>query len=289
MIDLSSSTEPRIAVASQVLSNVIAVAERHGIALMVVGATARDILSEYIVGTPPARATADVDVAVAVPSWQAFEALTSGFDRVARSRHTFMVSGVEVDVVPFGDIETGDRRIDWGDGTWMNAVGLGETFARSVRVRLPGGTKVLMPTVAGLAVLKLTAWSDRRLETKRDAVDLQTIIGWYWTGALLDELYDTEVELLEEHGFDPELAGAHRRGRHMAELLGDTTGAVLSILDDDHLAKLVADTPASVANQAATLRALRDGMRGATLRRSIRRAPSVRCPPRRNANGSQRD
>lgn len=51
MIDLSSSTEPRIAVASQVLAQVGAVAERHGIPLMVVGATVRDILSEWIVGT----------------------------------------------------------------------------------------------------------------------------------------------------------------------------------------------------------------------------------------------
>lgn len=260
MIDLSSSTEPRITVASRVLSQLSAVAERHGIAVMVVGATARDILSESIVGAPPARATADVDVAVAVPSLQAFEDLTSDLDRVDRSRHTFMVSGVLVDVVPFGDVETGDRRIDWGDGVWMNAVGLRETFARCVRVRLPGDTEVLVPTIAGLAVMKLTAWSDRRLETKRDAVDVQTIIGWYGAGALLGELYETEGELLEAYGFDPDLAGAHRLGRHMTELLGDSTDVVLANLDDDHLARLVADMPASVTNQAATLRALRDGM-----------------------------
>jgi predicted nucleotidyltransferase len=64
MIDLSKSTEPRLAVASEVLSLVSAVAKQHGVELMVVGATARDILSAAIVGTPPARATADVNVAL---------------------------------------------------------------------------------------------------------------------------------------------------------------------------------------------------------------------------------
>ena len=101
MIDLSNSTEPRIAVASQVLSHMSAVAEQHGIELMVVGATARDILSEAIVGGPPARATADVDIAVAVPSWQGFESLTSSLHRVGTTRHRFLVSVVQVDVVPF--------------------------------------------------------------------------------------------------------------------------------------------------------------------------------------------
>ena len=142
----------------------------------------------------------------------------------------------------------------------MNVVGLRETFGTSVRVRLPGGTEVLTPSVAGLAVLKVIAWSDRRLQTKRDAVDLQTIIGWYGTGALLDELYDTELRLLQEHGFDPDLAAAHRRGRHRAALLGRSAAAVLAVLDDDHLGRLAADMPGSAANQVAMLRALRDGM-----------------------------
>lgn len=261
MIDLSSSTDPRIAVASQVLGEVEEVAVRHSFRLMVVGATARDILSEAIVGSPPGRATADVDVAVAVPSWEKFESLTAGLTRVGRGRHRFMVSGVQVDVVPFGDVETADRRIDWGDGTRMSALGLSEAYAHAQHALLPGGTEVLVPTVAGLAVLKLSAWSDRRLETRRDAADLQTIIGWYATGALLDELYDVDVRLLKAYDFDPVPASAHRLGRHMAELLGRSAGFVAALLDGENLGRLVADMPASVADRAAILRALREGMR----------------------------
>lgn len=261
MIDLSSSTDPRIAVASQVLAEVCVVAARHGIPLMVVGATARDILSEAIVGSPPGRATADVDVAVAVPSWEAFESLTADLARVGRSRHRFRVSGVQVDVVPFGDVETSGRLIDWGDGTRMSALGLSEAHAQAERVRLPGGTEVLVPTVAGLAALKLSAWSDRRVETRRDAVDLQTILGWYATGALLGELFDTEVDLLEAYDFDPALASAHRLGRHMADLLGRSASDVAALLDDENVGRLAADMPASIADQAAALQALRDGLR----------------------------
>lgn len=261
MIDLSSSTDPRIAVASQVLAEVEAVAARHGIPLMVVGATARDILSEAIVGAPPARATADVDVAVAVPSWEAFESLTADLTRDGRSRHRFRVSGVQLDVVPFGDVETASRLIDWGDGTRMSALGLCEAHAHAERVLLPGGTEVLVPTVPGLAVLKLSAWSDRRLETRRDAVDLQTIIGWYATGALLDELYDLDVGLLATYDFDPVLASAHRLGRHIAELLGPSAGTAAALLHNEALGRLAADMPASVADQAGALRALREGLR----------------------------
>lgn len=261
MIDLSSSTDPRIAVASLVLAEVEAVAARHGIPLMVVGATARDILSEAIVGAPPARATADVDVAVAVPSWEAFEALTADLTRDGRSRHRFRVSGVQLDVVPFGDVETAGRLIEWGDGTRMSALGLSEAYAQAERVLLPGWTEVLVPTAAGLAVLKLSAWSDRRLETRRDAVDLQTILGWYATGRLLDELYDTEVGLLQTYDFDPALASAHRLGRQMAELLGRSARAVAALLDDENVGRLAADMPASVAGPAAALHALRNGLR----------------------------
>lgn len=261
MIDLSSSTDPRIGVAGHVLGEVGAVAAHHAARPMVIGASARDILSEAIVGVPPARATADVDVAVAVPSWPAFESLTADLPRVGRSHHRFLVAGVQVDVVPFGEIETDERLIDWGDGTRMRVLGLSEAFARAETVRLPGGVEALVPTVAGLAVLKLVAWSDRRLETRRDAVDLQTILGWYATAELLEELYETELGLLLVHDFDPVLASCHRLGRHMAGLLGATTAAVARLIDGDGLTRLAADMPRSVDDQLAALRALRDGLR----------------------------
>lgn len=260
MIDLSSSTEPRVAVAGRVLARLAAVTARHGVPIMVIGATARDILAEAIVGRAPDRATVDVDVAVAVPSWEAYDALVATLERRGQAEHRFTVDGIPVDVVPFGALEDGDHRITWHDGARMNTLGLAEAYRASLLVRLPGGVEVRVPSPAGLAALKVIAWSDRRLETRRDAVDLHTIIGWYQSGTLLEELYNTELRLLEVHGFDPDLAAAHRLGRQMAEVLGDSRGQVRDILDD-HLAQLVADMPASVLDLRAVLEALRSGMR----------------------------
>ena len=116
---------------------------------MVIGATARDILSVAIAGAPPTRATADVDIAVAVSSWQSFEALTADLERVGRRRHTFVVAGMHVDVVPFGELETSRRVIDWGGGSQMNTLGLREAYAASHTAALPSGTRVRTPPWRG--------------------------------------------------------------------------------------------------------------------------------------------
>lgn len=118
-----------------------------------------------------------------------------------------------------------------------------------------------MPSIAGLTALKLQAWADRRLETRRDAVDLQTIIGWYGIGSALDGLYEEDGDLLATHDFDPAPASAHRLGRHAAELLGATAPLVAAVLDDDGQSRLVADMPHSVLDWAPLVRALARGLR----------------------------
>ncbi len=58
--------------------------QRHatglGIDIMVVGAVARDILMQHYVGLTPERATADLDIAIAVSSWAGFDTLTDPLD-----------------------------------------------------------------------------------------------------------------------------------------------------------------------------------------------------------------
>ena len=105
MIGLRASTDPDITVAGRVLAALDTPARFLGADCLVVGATARNILSVAWFDRLPSRATRDVDVAVAVATWEAFERLTEGLTRRGGA-HTFSVlvggAAVEVDVVPYG-------------------------------------------------------------------------------------------------------------------------------------------------------------------------------------------
>lgn len=222
MIDLSASTDPDLVVAAQVLAVLDACAQAAGAQYMVVGATARDILALALLDRRPGRATRDVDIAVGVADWQAYERLTAGLaPRGAAHAFSVQVFGVavEVDVVPYGGVEETDRSVVFPDDHKLNVLGVREVFDAAQTARLPGALDVKVPTVPGLALLKIMTWADRRLQSRRDAVDLDEIIDWYGEEAFLDDLYQ-DAELLGRYDFDVELAAAHRLGIHVRELAG---------------------------------------------------------------------
>jgi hypothetical protein len=136
-IDSRDSTEPELVLAAQVLARVDAVAREAGVEYLVVGATARTILSIGLVGRPPERATRGVDIAAAVGSWADFQRLADKLEKRGRSPHSFLVEGVEVDVVPYGGIEGEDRAIRWPDEHRMNVRGLSEAVESAETVLLP--------------------------------------------------------------------------------------------------------------------------------------------------------
>lgn len=243
MIDLNASTEPDLILVARVLARVDDIASDAAVDYMVVGATARTILSFGLVGTRPERATQDIDIAAAMGTWDDFDRFVSRLDRHGGSAHSFLVEGVEVDVLPYGGVEDEDRTILWPDDHRMNVRGLREAGAAAEQVLLPGGLVVKVPTVPALALLKLLTWCDRRTTTTHDAIDLGTMIGWYWSGPYLGRLYDEEFELLERHDYDPALAGAWLLGSHMSGLLDPEGVAVLLDIvgDDDVLARLAND------------------------------------------------
>lgn len=243
MIDLRDSTEPDVLLAARVLAHVDTAARDAGLEYLLVGATARTILSIGLVGSPPERATRDVDIAAAMGSWADFERLTGKLEKHGRSVHSFLIEGVEVDVLPYGDIEGEDRTILWPDDHRMNVLGLREAVASAETVLLPGGLVIRVPSIPALALLKLLTWWDRRADTTRDAVDLATMIGWYSSEKYLGRLYENELDVLARYDFDPAQAGAWLLGSHMAAMLDDSgVAALLHIAeDDDVLARLARD------------------------------------------------
>jgi len=211
---------------------------------LVVGALARDLHLGYAHGIRADRVTTDTDLALTVATWAEFAKIqhalvASGkFVAVGRAEHKFFHhSGQTLDVVPFGAIEDRNRSIAWppsGEMT-MSVLGYREALAGSIALQLPRGQQALIPTVAGLIVLKFIAWSERhRTAPGRDAYDLRMLLTHYLDAGNLRHLYEHHADLVDED-FDYSLASARVSGRDTSGLLhryGDHSQSVRKQLNN---------------------------------------------------------
>lgn len=110
------------------------------------------------------------------------------------------------------------------------------------------------------SLLKLLAWRDRRYQSRRDAVDLRSILHAYHEGRYFDELYEAHEALLDKHGFDHRLAGAERLGREACALIAPADRAtVTDLLSSELFDTLVGDMGGSPADNGALMTSYRDG------------------------------
>ncbi len=225
------STDRELSVPVEVIQGLHERFQKSGRTLLIIGAAARDLLVHHPARIPIGRATRDVDVAVAVDSWDSFKLATQHWDPVRRSAHTFRVSGVEVDIVPFGGVER-DRRVLFPDDHELDVTGLAEAARTAVDVTLPGGTVVPVASLAAQSALKVLAWRDRHLLDRRDAVDLDTILRAASQGLYEDEVWEDAVAL-EQNSYDVPLAGAWRTGVLAASMFApEHRGSVREILEE---------------------------------------------------------
>lgn len=220
-----------------------------GIACMVVGATARDILLTHVYGLAPARMTYDVDFAVAVGNWEQFEQMKSlllarkCFDSDDRMKQRLYFVGQDkqrshpLDLVPFGEIAQDGNQIAWPPDlkVIMNVAGYEEVLNSAEEVQVTPGLIVKVASLAGLAILKLIAWSDRGRSNPKDVQDLFHIMTNYAEAGNNDRLYDEELMILESASFDPELAGSRLLGKDVAHIASEPTYQRLrTLLDQEH-------------------------------------------------------
>lgn len=193
--------------------------------VMVVGAWCRDILHSALGHTFATAATRDLDLALALSSWDAYRALTTTFPRVGDTGIRFRIADVDVDLLPFGDIEDPQGIVDPPSrGETLSVWAFEEIFADALPLTLSRTVTIRLPTVAGFAAAKIGAWLDRSdwLETK-DAADLALILHWHAESAdVHDRLYETPIgsELLLVEGADVPLAAAHLLGADIAAIIG---------------------------------------------------------------------
>lgn len=211
----------------------------------VIGASARDLLLEGVYGEKVRRATRDVDVAIVVDGWKAYEAVVNTLVR----RYDFIRGNAPhrlehekkgaLDLVPFGNIEESEGSLRWpsGGARVMSTLGMREAHDNAVHVWLDGDLPVKVASLEGQALLKLVAWRDRPRERKRDAEDFCLLLRSYYD--VRDELvYSRHLDLFAEEDFDRTETSGRIYGREVASLLTDSPGvevAVLELLEEQTL------------------------------------------------------
>lgn len=227
-LDLSQKAD--LVPLAQVVGSLQRVAQPMGVDFFLMGAAARDVMLRHVHDIEPGRQTKDVDFAVMVPDWASFAALRAALiaggdfsERAGPATHRLRHrSGLPLDIVPFGGIERADRTIAWppDQSTVFDCFGAREAFNATVSVRLPQSVTVPVASIPALALLKVTAWQDRKYsQPGKDADDLLLYLRSYMDCGNIDRAARDHGELFLADDYDHEAAGACLMGRDIALLL----------------------------------------------------------------------
>ena len=233
-LNLRGKLEPQVL---RLLRGAARVAAEQRVPFFVVGASARDMVLEHGFGVRSMRATTDIDLAIAVGDWAAYERFFSAMTRadvlkpVAGIAHRYELtkSSLTVDIVPFGEIEKPAGVIAWPPRfeTTMTVTGFRDALACAWTADLDTDLAVQVASLHGLAFLKILAWRERGLETQRDGVDLDFIIRQYGSPVMRDRLQGESLHVWEREDFDTLAAGARLLGNDMAGAMSESTRALV--------------------------------------------------------------
>lgn len=185
--------------------------------VMLVGAECRDVLHAALGHEAGLRLTEDTDIAVAMADLRAYDAIAATFSRSGHTGVRYIVGGVTVDIMPFGEVESPSGIVTPRQrGTEMVVFGFDDVFARSLALTLPSGAVIRIPTIAGYVALKLRAWIDRSVDGQnKDGKDLAAAVYWYGeSDAVRERLFGTDEGnlILDRLDWDQDLAAAHLLG-----------------------------------------------------------------------------
>ncbi|MCC5632583.1 nucleotidyl transferase AbiEii/AbiGii toxin family protein [Nostoc sphaeroides CHAB 2801] len=161
--------------------------------MLLIGAQARLLVfdKQYKI---QGRATKDWDVAVKLDSWNRYALLVNKMTQGKNPRfkttsiiHKFIHinTGIEIDVIPFGDISNAEQEITWPDGNQMSILGLEETFTNT-EVEKIDDIEFRIVKIYGFIALKLLAWNER--QENKDLEDIVFVL----------ENYEEEERIFEE-------------------------------------------------------------------------------------------
>ncbi len=215
---------------AQVVGSLQRVAGPMAVDFFLMGAAARDVMLRHGHHIEPVRQTEDVDFAVMVQDWEIFAALRTALieggefsERAGPATHRLRhQSGLPLDIVPFGGIERADRTIAWppDQSTVFDCFGAREAFNAAVSVLLPQTVTLRVASIPALALLKVTAWQDRKhTHPGRDANDLLLYLRSYMDCDNFDRAARDHGDLFMVEDYEHEATGAQLLGRDIALLL----------------------------------------------------------------------
>ena len=238
LFNLSGKIEKPIVEALYLLKGI---ADSFGIPFFVVGAFSRDLILKHGYGIEPRRKTGDIDLGVEVAKWEQFEKLKESLIETGHfcptpEKHRLRCGTILIDILPFGPITDKDKKISWPPEheIIMSMVGFEEAYEHSITFRLSSDPEldIKLSSLPGLVIMKLISWKEKYPNRKRDAEDLLLIMDKYEEAGNSDRLYEEDLPLLQEEGFDTKLAGTRLLGRDMAKISDPrTVQMVKGILD----------------------------------------------------------
>lgn len=175
-------------------------------------------------GEKPPRGTKDIDFAVMVSSLDQYHSIIDalvlhGFNRV-KAPWTIYHPGYKlaVDILPFGEIEQHDT-VQFNERySDLHVLGFSEVLGDPANAQIEE-TFVKIPTLPGMVVLKLIAWSDRPEERDNDLADILRII---------DKFFEHEYDDIVENHFDTFPDGDLDRLIVAGQVLGRKVRTVIS-------------------------------------------------------------
>ena len=175
-------------------------------------------------GIKPSRGTKDIDFAIMISSIQEFEAVVEallkyGFNKV-EAPWTFYNDkfNIAIDLLPFGEIEE-KFTIQFNERyTDLHVLGFSEVLQESGTVQIEEKS-LKIPSLPGMVILKLIAWSDRPEDRDNDLYDILRIIEHYFD-LNFDEIVEHHNDTFpEEDDLDQFKIAARVLGRKASQFL----------------------------------------------------------------------
>ena len=170
----------------------------------IIGAVARDVW--YAKGNKSFRRTKDVDFAVLVGSQDEYIAVRKylkehyNFQETKQNAFVMFAPGdIQVDILPFGEIEINDSIDFKGQGlTSIHVNGFSEVYqSGTTTIELLTGHHFKIATLPSIVLLKLIAFDDRPEHRTKDARDIANIIEHFFD-LQADMIYGNHVDLFED-------------------------------------------------------------------------------------------